>query len=458
MAARTLLAGGNSPVMRTLVVALAAAILCFAALSPLIPLTFDEAYNFQHFASKGVFYSATHYDAPNNHVLYSLLQGLTIPDTLFELLPKAVRIPNLVIFGAAFWLFLRFSRSSLPRSTFAFSAILFAAPTVTIYFFVARGYFLGSLLLLGTAVFCRLRIPLIAAIFGALAIYCCPTYTFAVVGITASYLLITGFKDLQTPRMLALGCSVITGALYAPIVTDVLANSAAHNPYPADAVFWVALGSTLTSFGNVLPPALTLSILAAPLIPGALLARNRESVSCELQLSAMLGLAAWCSIVLILLLVWTNVMPFPFMRSIHFVPFLIAASMVLVVIAPASDTVERTARLVVVSYLTLNTTVGIHLFVTSFGARDPEAFPFYEELSPTPLEWALFDGLDVKDKLVAHTPWMQPVVTAYAPSKGYKTKYMRPLTGEVVCAWGNRLPRNRKRDVMVAGSGGVVCY
>ena len=54
---------------------LVVAVVSYISLTGIVPLTYDEAANYQIFSSRGYAFVLTNYSLPNNHVFFTLLQS-----------------------------------------------------------------------------------------------------------------------------------------------------------------------------------------------------------------------------------------------------------------------------------------------------------------------------------------------------------------------------------------------
>ena len=109
-----------------------------------LPFRYDEAFTVNAFASRSFFTALTHYDAPNNHVLHTLL--VAAAHALGGWNPVVLRLPALLAgcltLPAVWW----FARLEYGRPAAAYGAALVAtSPLLLEYAANARGY---SLLLL----------------------------------------------------------------------------------------------------------------------------------------------------------------------------------------------------------------------------------------------------------------------------------------------------------------------
>src|SRR5262249_16185728 len=149
-----------------------------------VPLTSDESWNYHYVSRRGAFYALTTYELPNNHILFSALQSL-LPDRLIVAWPPIIRLLN-IIYGTVFLLLAQYllkPNLGSVGATIGAAALVLCNPLFTLYFFIARGYLLGSLLLLiSLAIAATGRKFALSAIFAGLATLCVPTFALALPG------------------------------------------------------------------------------------------------------------------------------------------------------------------------------------------------------------------------------------------------------------------------------------
>lgn len=145
------------------------------------PHNYDEAYNYIYFADRGFRYIVTNYHAPNNHVFFTLFQGL-IPRGMVEWEPIVLRIPNLFASAALIGV-LAWDRERLWASPLKAVAIVFAGMFAVQFLGQARGYHLATLLTT-LALLSAVRLverpwgPIMAAGLMALATWTIPTFAY----------------------------------------------------------------------------------------------------------------------------------------------------------------------------------------------------------------------------------------------------------------------------------------
>jgi hypothetical protein len=201
-----------------------------------IPLSHDEAYTYNAFASRSVWHIISNYHLPNNHVLESLLVHFStslLGDTTW-----AIRLPTIIagvlMVPATYW----FARRFYSQETAFLSAALVAVFPVSIKYAVyARGYTLIcliTLLILALGDYVRVKKNrfawLLIVIFSALGFFAIPIMLFPY-GVLYVWLLVScGIGDIRSYESKVdflkywlwsgLSAAFITITLYTPIIVN----------------------------------------------------------------------------------------------------------------------------------------------------------------------------------------------------------------------------------------------
>lgn len=198
-------------------------------LSHLLPLTHDEASNWVHFSRFGPHHIVTDYARPNNHVLFTLIQG-ALPAGWVQSHPLLLRLPN-VIYASALMTFMArwLQRLGVPV-WLATLGLLAGGPLTVLYLGVARGYLLGTLLLFaGLHLLTDARRPLwrivLAGLLTALSLWTLPTFAFGLPGVGLVLLLRRRWRDLLVWGATAVVVAVL---LYLPILSTMLSQTNSH--------------------------------------------------------------------------------------------------------------------------------------------------------------------------------------------------------------------------------------
>ena len=204
------------------------------AVSGVLPLTYDEAWTFIEFTRHGAAYSATHYPLPNNHVAFSILEALVVPERWVIANPLWVRLGNLIVLAVLLLLLRAMLLRHLALRGLALAAtvaaLVLCSPLVTLYELLARGYGLGTLLLLIAIEYGAMRERRVtAAVSCALAAWTVPTFALAVPGVFLAMLWQGGRTHWMRTVQSAVLFVVLTLLLYSPILGSVLGHSQAWN-------------------------------------------------------------------------------------------------------------------------------------------------------------------------------------------------------------------------------------
>ncbi|HWB22304.1 MAG TPA: hypothetical protein VG652_05410 [Gaiellaceae bacterium] len=211
------------------------------------PLTYDEAYNRLVYGNLGVTKILETYNAPNNHLPFTVLQSW-IPNRLLRWDPWTIRIVG-VAFGIAMVAEL-IGVAAARRSTPLLGLFIVAgSPILVTYLFVARGYTFSAVLF-GVAaalpVLLARRDPVLGACLGgavlAFATWPVPTNGFIAPGWIVAVLAIWGF------RAAIVGTAVYATALtimFAPVASQVRAQSKVHWNTPQR--WWTWVGDLLAA-------------------------------------------------------------------------------------------------------------------------------------------------------------------------------------------------------------------
>lgn len=215
-----------------------------------MPVSFDEAWTFLNFTQKGFVVSATHYPAPNNHVLHSLVTNLTYHLPGFSNLIK-LRISSVVFNAMALLLLYRFTlRNFGLRSAWLVTALASVLFLNVYYSYMSRGYALQNLCFIGalSAAFeiikneKPLRPWLWFGFFSILGFYVMPSFLYPFVTLNA-YILFWRYRNIRLQIMINLCVALAVLLLYLPILSNDGIAALTQNPY----VKPVGLGMTAKS-------------------------------------------------------------------------------------------------------------------------------------------------------------------------------------------------------------------
>jgi hypothetical protein len=425
------------------------ALVCVVALSHVVPLTFDEAWSFLEFSRHGLGFSLTHYPLPNNHIAFTALQALVVRESFVAAEPTLLRLGNLLVVAGYLALLLHIvtTRLALRPSLAALAviALTLCSPLITLYLFVARGYLLGCALLLASVHFGAIPGRRVAtAVLCALATWTIPTFAFAVPGVVLALFLCAeqGRAGRRAALQTAALYAALTLVLYAPVLSDVLAQRTGWNEGGNSGVFaktlWDLLGNAgafdLALYGDTL----LISLLAV----GVWRSRGAEALALLAPVFSFLLVAG--------LLNATGIITTPFSRTASFIPVFVWLALA---VAVAGSAPLRRVAAVLAAF---NLAAGLFLFAATLGGGDPQRYPMLERLSPSPLARADRSWLSPNAEL--RVEWdAAPVGRLYARSYGVQLKRVDD-TGQPPCEGTGRFPPRPKNRVSVAGGSRLICF
>ena len=191
------------------------------------PLSYDEAFTFNHYTSKSLMNVLATYQQPNNHVFHSLLTWISWKLLHWMPGPDIVRLPTLIASILSFQLI---SHHFLKRSTVYSLLLLVITIAISNYFqlsFQARGYSIQCFLALISFILIRQdAIAFNVRYFGFMllcfiALFTVPTYLFTAVALGTFWLtkdVQPFYKNSLQVVLITLVFSIITFLAYTPIM------------------------------------------------------------------------------------------------------------------------------------------------------------------------------------------------------------------------------------------------
>ena len=381
-----------------------------------VPLTYDEAWNFQNLAVLGARHVITHYPLPNNHVLFTALHALLLPagqvarhPMLLRALNGAVVLGLLLLLCGVFSSLLGLSRW---RTILGVVASALCAPVFTLYLLVARGYLLGAVLLLAALVLCAGRRGLAwAGALAALAAWSVPTFAYVVPG---AFLVTLGLRSPAPRRLrtLLIDAATLGGtyaavviACYLPIWREVLKQRSGWTTSPPLGAFTRGVLAQATTLGWAWAGgALLLSLCAR-------LAWQRRRDGAPDAASRLIGiLLAGCASYVVTSEV-TNALglaKIPFERNGLFIPLFL-----MVAVVACLSGLPKIWDAVLCAVLLSSAGSGAWTLGRAFGpSGDPLGYPYYATLSPSPVDRALPE-LSAAEQVIC-ADFVQPACALYA--------------------------------------------
>lgn len=254
------------------------AILAFGVLYRLsflnMPLRYDEAYSYQEFVNKNIFYVLTYYPLPNNHIFYNFLVWFLAG--VFSISEIIIRLPALIA-GIAILPLTFFLVKKTAGVFCAFSALLIVSfhPSLVFYSVNGRGYSIITLASLATLyLICTGKkdnkyFPA-RIIINSLALWTVPSYSYIFLS-TSIYCICSEVKNKNKSGIIReigiiIYTVIFTGALYSPVVLISGANSlTADNFREFNQAFFSSLLNQINELANYIftTPENTLSFSAA---------------------------------------------------------------------------------------------------------------------------------------------------------------------------------------------------
>ncbi|OYU80158.1 MAG: hypothetical protein CFE23_10580 [Flavobacterium sp. BFFFF1] len=191
----------------------------------IMPVSYDEAWTFVHFTHEGFTTSVTHYPAPNNHILHSVITNVTkyIP-LLSDLLKLRISsiIANVIGMAVLYRFISKHFNQNMALAVVALSSMIF----MNVYYsYMSRGYGLYNLFFIA-ALFMAFNIArnistrkswFFFSMYCILGFYAIPTFVYAFVMLHA--FLLFSLKKMTRPQLIsgAVVCAVVL-LLYTPII------------------------------------------------------------------------------------------------------------------------------------------------------------------------------------------------------------------------------------------------
>lgn len=439
------------------------AVIAVPALAGLLPLTYDEAWNYLNLSAHGVRSVLRSYPVPNNHVLFTALQAL-LPNPLPDWWPPLLRLPNLLYFGALLSVtaaILERAGHARQRAVWLAAAVVFAAPIPALYTIVARGYLLG-LLFVALSLLAAMEERLFrAAVLMALAAWCVPTFAYWWPPFALLPLAGQGVGRLRAWTSAALASALfggLVGAAYYPLRAE-LKRFAQYRfwdlPETAGGLFQGVAQHTL--FVHALLPQAVAAVLFV-LAWGLLLAGWRtESQDGPRRRLLFLALAGVVSGLAVPAAAWAaGTSRLPFIRNMIVIPFLVSLGLALL-----PDRLRRfprgRGRDAASVFLAANALLGAGWLASACLGGDPNRLPGFRPLNGTPIERAVFHGVALQRAELRTTFLYEPVVQAYL--RRYQYSYeLAPRAAPAPCLSGSRPPQASMIQIRHGGRWLELCF
>jgi len=409
------------------------ALITFASIYPVVPLTYDEAWNFSNISSKGPFFTITNYPFPNNHVLFSLIQALVIPNKIVYWWPPLLRLVNVVICSIMLiCLDKLLQRNGIcwPTRLCAILCIVFAVPTALIYCVVARGYMLGILLLSAASVYLAREKLVKSAALAALSAYTVPTFGYALPGLAAAAYVFSPLPKAMNAHAITCGVwrmavyasavTLLSTALYIPVLQQLLSQKNTFRPFTNLTEFTTTLISSCSSLSYAtqsLIPGVGIVIMFVSALAISCKSLNTNYTSEILRIGIAVGFACLSMFAVTVMLYSVDAINLPFLRALAPIPLFANVSIIFTIMGLSGDKPSLKVFLVP---LIIQAAAGACIFVFCFVGARVLQFPHFAELTPSPIERAFASGiLPPNSRLV--TSWSnEPVLELYSGRMAFK--------------------------------------
>ena len=437
---------------------LVVAVVSYISLTGIVPLTYDEAANYQIFSSRGYAFVLTNYSLPNNHVFFTLLQSL-LPGSMVDAAPRCLRIINAITSAALIIVISRVMQRAIDTSgvvptkfrallgTAASICVLFASPLFIIYLFIARGYLLGSVILFGSsllAIKATRFAPHVLGVGVALAAWCVPTFAFAAPGMAlAIFFTEKGSVASRFAKTILSGVvsSAVLGLVYLPIIEQMREQSDKWTkPLPFGGFTWSHF-ELATSLASSWAGALLLMITLMAVAVG-LYSKGATSL---LRLALAMTAAALSFYLVAEVLNAAGLCPAPFLRNALFIPPFIWTALFIAALALAS----KPLKAVVFAILISNAGINISAFYSSFISGDPNSFPTFSIQSATPFERAWKSLATPEDQIYCGGNAI-PVCQAYGPLVARHVTFVKEIP-KLPCLQGQWPPSDETGVLVLRG-------
>ena len=157
-----------------------------------LPVSFDEACTYLLFTHEGLMETITNYPAPNNHVFYSVLTGISTTLPFGSILFK-IRMTSIIINILTLLALYKFAVTFFNRNFGILLVGLYSGLFLTIYYsYMTRGYGLVNLLFIICLYYTfkitngdeRTKNFLLFGLFSVLGLYTIPTFIYPIVSLS----------------------------------------------------------------------------------------------------------------------------------------------------------------------------------------------------------------------------------------------------------------------------------
>jgi len=226
------------------------------ALSLIIPLNYDEVWNYVHVSSKPFVTIITYYDYPNNHIFHSLLVRLFGITSLYARHPNAIRLVSCITTIILWEIICRIVHIQRPwKKFFVFLGFISFSPQILLFSVYSRGYMLGTVLLFLSIMYLQKKKVARSVLFAILSVYTVPTFLYAFPGLWVYLLYKKEIREAITHAFLTfVGISFV----YLPILNKLILHT---NAKWNDVSYGIFLKDTFHDF-LFFPPTLVIFVMS----------------------------------------------------------------------------------------------------------------------------------------------------------------------------------------------------
>ncbi|HMI06569.1 MAG TPA: glycosyltransferase family 39 protein [Flavobacterium sp.] len=224
-----------------------------------MPVSFDEAWTFLNFTQKGFAESVTHYPAPNNHVLHSLVTNVTYYIPFLSDLMK-LRLPSIFISLASLLLLYRFVSKHFDIKTALVVVGVSSVFFLNIYYsYMSRGYSLVSLCFIA-ALYSAFNIVkadnekrnwMYFSAFSIIGFFTMPSFLYPFITLNF-FILVSRHKNLRLQVISTAITGICVLLLYLPIICHDGIMAIIHNRYVTPIGFAATATGLFPYFGNAI--------------------------------------------------------------------------------------------------------------------------------------------------------------------------------------------------------------
>lgn len=212
-------------------------IIAFVYYGLTLPVTFDEAYTYNFFVKKPIYYCMIHYPLPNNHILHSVILNFTdlipVGSNLLKIRFPVILITSITII-ISYYFMIKYYGEKVATTVCGLFPVFFMS---ILFGFQSRGYYLIVLFFI-ICMFCTLDIIIrnrrkswiLFSVCSILGFYTMPSFLYPFITLNVIMLMLN-IKHIRTEILYNVIIGVIVGLLYAPIIIFDGIGALINNPF-----------------------------------------------------------------------------------------------------------------------------------------------------------------------------------------------------------------------------------